>query len=58
MELDFVKQANRQLAASGGRPIVWIFAEAAAAEFARNLFDSTSLKMITVGYIPWTRSGR
>jgi NADPH-dependent ferric siderophore reductase len=55
----FIDQATRQLAASGGRPIVWIFAEDEAARFARKLFDSSpDLKRITVGYVPWTRSGR
>jgi hypothetical protein len=52
----FINQATRQLAASGGRPVVWIFAEQEAALFARELFDATKgLEGITVGYIPWTR---
>ena len=55
----YVKQATSQVAASGGRPIVWIFAEEEAAIFARDVFDDTNdLKRITVGYVPWTRSGR
>ncbi len=58
MAYRFIRQATRQVAASGQRPIVWIFAEEGAAFFARKLFDSKGLKMITVGYIPWTRSGR
>jgi hypothetical protein len=45
--------------ASGGRPIVWIFAEEEAALFARKLFDDTkSLEGITGAYVPWIRSGR
>ncbi len=55
---DFLSQASRQVAASGGRPIVWIFAEEEAAQFARRLFDDHKLYGITVGYIHWTRSGR
>jgi hypothetical protein len=55
----FINQGSRQLQASGGRPVVWIFAEKEAALFARGLFDKTKgLEGITVGYIPWERSGR
>lgn len=54
----FLGQATRQMAASGGRPVVWIFAEEKAALFAREVFDSKGLRGITVGYVPWTRSGR
>jgi hypothetical protein len=56
MEQRFVKQATAQMAASGGRPVVWIFAEEKAALFAREVFDRTDgLKGITVAYVPWTR---
>jgi hypothetical protein len=58
MAMRFLSQATRQLAASDGRPIVWIFAEEKAAVFARNLFDNNALTEITVGYIPWTKNGR
>jgi hypothetical protein len=54
----FTDQAGRQLAASGGGPVVWIFAEEKAALFARDLFDKLGLKGITVAYVPWVRSGR
>jgi hypothetical protein len=55
----FVDQASRQLAASGGRPVIWIFAERDVALFTRTLFDLTpGLERITVGYVPWTRSNR
>lgn len=54
----FIDQATRQLAASGGRPIIWIFAEEEAAVFARKRFDRTGLQGITVGYVPWIRSGQ
>lgn len=54
---DFLEQSGRQIAASGGRPIVWIFAEEEAALFVRRLFDRTDAgrEYITVGYVPWTR---
>jgi hypothetical protein len=55
---DFVDQATRQLAAGGGRPVVWVFAEEQAARFARDLFDTKGLNQITVVHIPWERSGR
>lgn len=59
MERRYLKQAERQLAASDGRPVVWIFAEEEAARFARKLFDKTpGLERITVGHVPWIRSGR
>jgi hypothetical protein len=58
MANDFAGQAARQIAASGGRPVVWIFAEKDAAQFARDLFDALGLKQITVGYVPWIRSRR
>jgi hypothetical protein len=55
----FVDQAIRQMAASGGRPVIWIFAERDAALFARTVFDSTpGLERITVGHVPWIRSKR
>lgn len=44
---------------SGGRPVVWIFAEEDAALFARKLFKETKgLGGITVGYISWNRRAR
>ena len=59
MAVRFKSQATRQMAASGGRPVIWIFAESDAALFARTLFNSTpGLERITVGYVPWTRSKR
>jgi len=56
MTYKYLKQARRQVAASGGRPVVWIFAEKGAADFARELFDANGLKQITVVEVPWTRS--
>lgn len=54
----FLDQATRQMEASGGRPVVWIFAEEKAALFARKLFDDEGLGRITVAHVPWIRSGR
>jgi hypothetical protein len=53
----FLAQSADQLAASGGRPVAWIFAEEEAALFARKLFNDTDRgrERITVGYVPWTR---
>ena len=52
----FLTQSAKQIAASGGRPVVWIFAEEEAARFARKLFDDADegREYITVGYVPWT----
>jgi len=57
MTADFVRQANRQMAASAGQPVIWIFAEEAAL-FARERFDNNGLERITVAHVPWIRSGR
>lgn len=53
---DFLEQSGRQIAASGGRPIVWVFAEKDAALFTRALFDRAKggRERITVVYVPWT----
>jgi hypothetical protein len=53
----FLDQSADQLAASGGRPIVWIFAEDEAALFARALFNGADQgrERIIVGYVPWKR---
>lgn len=54
---DFMDQSGRQIAASQGRPIVWIFAEPETAYFARQLFDKIDegREHITVAYVGWTR---
>jgi len=56
----FLGQSGRQVAASGGRPIVWIFAESEAALFARKLFDTAKegRESIHVVHMPWTRGRR
>jgi hypothetical protein len=51
-------QSARQIAASGGRPIVWVFAEEEAALRMRKVFDGArgGREKITIVYIPWVRS--
>jgi hypothetical protein len=58
VEDDMLAQSARQLDASGGRPIVWVFAEKEAAQRARALFDAKDdgREKITVVHIPWVRS--
>jgi hypothetical protein len=58
IERDMLKQSASQLAASGGRPIVWVIAEEEAAERARKLFNDNDegREAITVVCIPWVRS--
>jgi hypothetical protein len=53
----FLDQSGRQIAASDGRPLVWIFAEEEAALFARELFDTAKggRQSIHVVYLPWTK---
>jgi hypothetical protein len=58
IERDMLDQSASQLAASGGRPIVWVFAEEAAAQKIQERFaaEDKGREMITVLYIPWVRS--
>ncbi|WP_161607307.1 hypothetical protein [Methyloferula stellata] len=49
----WTRQASRQIAASGGRPLEWYFADREASEFARELFDGNkNLTRIKVIYEP------
>lgn len=53
---EFLDKAENQVEASGGRPIVWIFAEPEAAEYARRLFASRpELKRIIIIDKKWER---
>jgi hypothetical protein len=49
----WLDQAWRQIEASQGRPIQWHFAEKAAADFARELFERKGFDQIQVIYTPW-----
>jgi hypothetical protein len=54
-----LKQSARQIAASGGRPIVWIFAEEATALSVDGLFrDVGGREKIIIVHVPWTTGGR
>ena len=57
---EILAQSARQLEASGGRPIVWVFAEEEAAKIAQKLFDSkdNGRERITIIWIPWTTRTR
>ncbi len=56
---DFLNQSERQVLASHGRPLTWVFAEKGAAERARHLFDTyrEGREHIRVIWIPWPRGG-
>ena len=50
---DWIDQATRQVAASGGRRIEWYFHEQAAADHAREVFDEfEELKKIKIIFAP------
>jgi hypothetical protein len=55
----FLEQSASQISASGGRPVVWIFAEKEAAEAAHKLFEDTNegRQYITIVHVPWTTRG-
>jgi hypothetical protein len=54
---DILDQSARQLEASAGRPIVWVFAEEEAALKVQKLFDAEDdgRENITIMHIPWAR---
>jgi hypothetical protein len=55
----FLEQSASQISASGGRPVVWIFAEKEAAEATYKLFEDTNegRRYITIVHVPWTTRG-
>jgi hypothetical protein len=55
----WVDQSGAQIAASGGRPVRWYFAEAASADFARRLFEKAGggRDRIEIVVLPWPGSG-
>jgi hypothetical protein len=57
---EFLEQSLRQVQAAGDRPIRWYFAEAAAAEFARELFrdDKQGRGRIEIVFLPWSKRKR
>jgi hypothetical protein len=55
---DWIDQSGDQIAASGGRPVRWYFAEPASADFARKLFESSrgGRERIEIVVLPWPGS--
>ena len=55
----FLRQSLRQIAASGGRPVVWIFADEEDAERTRTLFRDADegREYITIVHVPWPTRG-
>jgi hypothetical protein len=54
VEERMLKQANAQVAAAGGRPIEWHFAEEEVTNYVREWFEYDGIP-ITVIYTPWLR---
>jgi hypothetical protein len=56
----FLDQSLRQIAASGGRPVVWIFADKEDAARTQKLFENAGggRQYITIVYVPWTARGQ
>jgi hypothetical protein len=56
----WVDQSGAQIAASGGRRVRWYFAEAASADFARELFEKArgGREVIEIVVLPWPEGGQ
>jgi hypothetical protein len=56
----FLSQSLRQIEASEGRPVVWIFVDREDAVRTRELFENAGegRQYITIVYVPWTTRGR
>jgi len=50
----FVKQAQRQLRAAGGKPVEWHFSNKAAAEAAEEAFETAGVDVVAK-YTPWEK---
>jgi hypothetical protein len=55
----FLSQSMRQIEASGGRPVVWIFADEQDALRTHKLFEKVDKgrEYITIVHVPWTTRG-
>jgi hypothetical protein len=55
----FLDQSLRQIAAGGGRPVVWIFANREDADRTQKLFEDADKgrEYITIVHVPWTTRG-
>lgn len=53
----FLEQSLREVQAAGDRPVRWYFAEAAAAKFARDLFNANNQgrEKIEIEVLPWSK---
>ena len=58
--VSFLNQSLRQIEASGGRPVVWIFADREDAVRTQKLFENAGggRQYITIVYVPWTARGQ
>jgi hypothetical protein len=56
----FLSQSLRQIEASGGRPVVWIFADREDAVRTQKLFEDAGegRQYITIVHVPWTTRGQ
>jgi hypothetical protein len=56
---DFLSESLRQIAASGARPVVWIFADREDAVRTQKLFKDAGegREYITIVHVPWTTRG-
>jgi len=56
---EWLDQAERQIAASQGRPVIWVFAEEGARDYARKLFDRyPDLERIKTVWEPWSEASK
>jgi hypothetical protein len=57
---DWLNQSAAQIAAAGGRPIRWYFAESDTAAFARRLFETADAgrDKIEIQVLPWPGGSR
>jgi hypothetical protein len=55
----FLDQSLRQIAAGGGRPVVWIFANREDADRTQKIFEDADKgrEYITIVHVPWTTRG-
>ena len=59
--MEWWERSGRQIAASGGRPVRWYFAELGAALAARELFDSDNREGRAESkfvFLPWSKEKR
>jgi hypothetical protein len=56
----FLSQSLRQIEASGGRPVVWMFADREDAVRTQKLFENAGggRQYITIVHVPWTTRGQ